>query len=247
MSLRSRVAVVTGGSRGIGRGIALKLAQEGARIAIAYRANKAAAQMTLRHLQAAGADCLAVETDISQGPRAEQLIQTVADRYGRVDILVNNVGDFRWGTLAESSLEEWASIFDSNVSTVFYMCRAALPLMRKARWGRIVNLGAVGAERAFGQAKISAYAAAKAGVVAMSRSLALEEAKNGITVNVVNPSSIDEKDLTLEEARKMRDARYPIGRPPTVEDVAAAIAFFASEEAEYVTGQVVNVSGGWML
>jgi len=247
MSLRNRVAVVTGGSRGIGRGIALKLAHEGARIAIAYRVNKAAAQMTLLQLQAAGADSVAVETDITQPARAEQFIKTVADRYGRVDILVNNVGDFRWGTLAESAPEEWKSIFDSNVSTVFYMCRAALPLMRKQRWGRIINMGAVGAERAFGQAKISAYAAAKAAVVAMSRSLALEEAKNGITVNVVNPSSIDEKDLTLEEARKLRDARFPIGRPPTVEDVAAATAFFASEEAEYVTGQVVNVSGGWML
>jgi 3-oxoacyl-[acyl-carrier protein] reductase len=247
MSLRNRVAVVTGGSRGIGRGIAVRLAQEGARVAVAYRANKAAAQMTLRQLQAAGADCLAIETDISDAGHADQLVKTVADRYGRVDVLVNNVGDFRWGTLAESSVEEWRSIFDSNLTTVFYMCRAALPLMRKGRWGRIINMGAVGAERAFGQAKISAYAAAKAAVVALSRSLALEEAKNGITVNVVNPSSMDEKDLTLEEARKLRDARYPIGRPPTVEDVAAAISFFASEEAEYVTGQVVNVSGGWML
>jgi 3-oxoacyl-[acyl-carrier protein] reductase len=247
MSLRNRVAVVTGGTRGIGRGIALKLAREGARIAIAYRVNKAAAQMTLVQLQSAGADCVAVETDITQPARAEQFIKTVADRYGRVDVLVNNVGDFRWGTLAESAPDEWHSIFDSNVFTVFAMCRAALPLMRKNRWGRVINLGAVGAERAFGQAKISAYAAAKAAVVAMSRSLAIEEAKNGITVNVVNPSNMDEKDLTLEEARKLRDARYPIGRPPTVEDVAAAVAFFASEEAEYVTGQVVNVSGGWML
>ena len=153
-------------------------------------------------LQAVGADCVAVETDITQPARAEQLVKTVADRYGRIDVLVNNVGDFRWGTLAESPVDEWTSIFDSNVTTVFYMCRAALPLMRKGRWGRIINLGAVGAERAFGQAKISAYAAAKAAVVAMSRSLALEEAKNGITVNVVNPSSIDEKDLTLEEAQK---------------------------------------------
>jgi 3-oxoacyl-[acyl-carrier protein] reductase len=247
MSLRNRVAVVTGGTRGIGRGIALKLAGEGASIAIAYRANKAAAQTTLRQLQAAGADCVAVETDVSQSVRVDQLIKTVADRYGRIDVVVNNVGDFRWGTLADSSPEEWKSIFDSNVTTVFHMCRAVLPIMRKGRWGRIINLGAVGAERAFGQAKISAYAAAKAAVVAMSRSLALEEAKNGITVNVVNPSSIDEKDLTLEEARKLRDARYPIGRPPTVDDVAAAVAFFASEESEYVTGQVVNVSGGWML
>jgi len=247
MSLRNRVAVVTGGSRGIGRGIALRLAQDGARIAIAYRSNKTAAQLALRQLQAVGADCVAVETDISQSGRADQLISTVVDRFGRVDILVNNVGDFRWGTLVESSAGEWRTVFESNVMTVFYMCRAALPVMRKGRWGRIVNLGAVGAERAFGQAKISAYAAAKAAVVALSRSLALEEAKNGITVNVVNPSNIDEKDLTIEEARKLRDARYPIGRPPTVEDVAASVAFFASEQAEYVTGQVVNVSGGWML
>lgn len=247
MSLRSRVALVTGGSRGIGRGIAIRLAQEGARIAIAYRSNKTAAQQTLRHLQATGADCVAVETDISDSSRAEHLVQTIAERYGRLDVVVNNVGDFRWGTLAESSLEDWQAIFASNLSTVLYVSRAALPHMRRGRWGRIINLGAVGAERAFGQAKISAYAAAKAAVVALSRSLALEEAKNGITVNVVNPSSIDEKDLTLNEARRIRDARFPIGRPPTAEDVAGAVAYFASEEAEYVTGQVVNVSGGWML
>jgi len=247
MSLRNRVALITGGSRGIGRGIAVRLAQDGARVAIAYRSNKAAAQQTLLQLQSNGADCVAVQTDITDAARAEQLLRTVVDRFGRIDVLVNNVGDFRWGTLAESSLEDWQTIFYSNVMTVLYMCRTALPHMRRGRWGRIINLGAVGAERAFGQAKISAYAAAKAAVVALSRSLALEEAKNGITVNVVNPSSIDEKELTREEARRIRDARFPIGRPPTVEDVAATVAFFASEEAEYVTGQVVNVSGGWML
>ena len=247
MSLRNRVALITGGSRGIGRGIAVRLAKDGARVAIAYHTNKAAAQQTLLQLQAVGADCVAVETDITDATRAEQLLRTVADRFGRVDIVVNNVGDFRWGTLAESQLEDWKSIFSSNLMTVVYISRAALPYMRRGRWGRIINLGAVGAERAFGQAKISAYAAAKAAVVALSRSLALEEAKNAITVNVVNPSSIDEKELTREEAHRIRDARFPIGRPPTVEDVAAAVAFFASEEAEYITGQVVNVSGGWML
>lgn len=247
MPLVNRVALITGGSRGIGKGIALRLAQEGARIAISYHSNKTAAQQALRQLQSSGADCVAIETDVTDSGRAEQLIQTIADRYGRLDILINNVGGFRWGTLAESSLEEWQAIFSSNLSSVLYVSRAALPLMRRGRWGRIINLGAVGAERAFGQAKISAYAAAKAAVVALSRSLALEEAKNGITVNVVNPSSIDEKELTLSEARRMRDARFPIGRPPTVEDVAASVAFFASDEAEYVTGQVVNVSGGWML
>ena len=247
MSLRDRVALVTGGSRGIGKGIAIKLAQDGARVAIAYRSNKAAAQQTLRQLQSRGADCVAVETDIADAARAEQLISAVVERFGRLDVVVNNVGDFRWGTVGESALEDWQSIVSSNLMTVLYVSRAALPHMRRGRWGRIVNLGAVGAERAFGQAKISAYAAAKAAVVALSRSLALEEAKSGITVNVVNPSSVDENELTLSEARRIRDARFPIGRPPTVEDVAASVAFFASEEAEYVTGQVLNVSGGWML
>ena len=247
MSLRNRVALVTGGSRGIGRGIAVRLAQDGARVAIAYRSNKAAAQQTLLQLQSGGADCVAVETDITDASRADQLIRTVVERFGRVDVVVNNVGDFRWGTVGESSLEDWQSIFTSNLNTVLFMSKAALPHMRRGRWGRVINLGAVGAERAFGQAQISAYAAAKAAVVALSRSLALEEAKNGITVNVVNPSSIDEKELTLNEARRIRDARFPIGRPPTVEDVASAVAFFASEEAEYITGQVVNVSGGWMM
>jgi len=245
MSLRNRVALVTGGSRGIGRGLALRLAQDGARIAIAYRSNKVAAQQTLRQLQTGGADCVAVETDVTDSNRCEQLIKTVVDRYGRLDIVVNNVGDFRWGMLAESSVPDWESIFASNLFTVLYMCRATLPHMRRVRWGRIINMGAVGAERAFGQAKISAYAAAKAAVVALSRSLALEEAKHGITVNVVNPSSIDENELTLEEARRIRDARFPIGRPPTVEDVASTVAFFSFEGAEYGNGQVVKLQRGW--
>src|SRR5260221_2797712 len=204
MSLRNRVALITGGTRGIGRGIALKLARYGARVEIGYRANKSAAQAALRQLQAAGADCVAVEADITSAVGAEQFLKTVTDRFGRLDVLVNNVGDFRWGTLAEGSLDDWQNIFSSNLMSVVFMSRAALPHMRRCRWGRIINLRAVGAELAYGQAKISAYASAKAAVVALSRSLALEEAKNGITVNVVNPSSIDEKDLTLDEARRMK-------------------------------------------
>ena len=247
MSLRQKVALVTGGTRGIGKGIAAALGREGARLAIAYRSNKAAAQNTLRELQASGAEGFAIETDVTEPSKAGFLVETVAERYGRLDILVNNVGEFRWRLLAESSLEEWQEILNSNLLSVLYVSKAALPTMRRQRWGRIINLGAVGAERAFGQAKISAYAAAKAAVVAFSRSLAIEEAKHGITVNVVNPSNLDERELTLDEARRIRDARFPVGRPPTAEDVAAAVKFFASQEADYVTGQVLNVSGGWML
>ena len=130
---------------------------------------------------------------------------------------------------------------------VFYASKAVLPAMRRQRWGRIVNLGAVGAERAFGQGTISAYAAAKAAVVSFTRSLAIEEAKHGITVNVVNPSNVDERGLTADEARRIRDARAPIGRPPSTDDVTCAVSFFVSDAADYITGQVLNVTGGWMI
>jgi 3-oxoacyl-[acyl-carrier protein] reductase len=247
LSLQQRTALITGGTRGIGKGIAITLGQQGARVALAYRSNKAAAQNALRELQAHGAECFAVEADVTDASQVQFLLDKVVERFGRLDILVNNVGLFNWKPVAETSVEEWQQVLASNLLSVFYACRAALPVMRRQLWGRIVNLGAVGAERAFGQATISAYAAAKAAVVSFSRSLAVEEAKSGITVNVVNPSNIDERDLTLAEARRVRDARFPVGRPPTSQDVAAAVKFFASDEADYITGQVLNVSGGWML
>lgn len=247
LQLRQKVALVTGGTRGIGKGIAMSLAAEGARLCVAYRTNRPTAQNALRELQVRGAEAFAVQADVTEPSKAQFLVDTVVERYGRLDILVNNVGEFRWRTVAESTVEEWKEILASNLHSVFYLCKAALPIQRRQRWGRIVNLGAVGAERAFGQATISAYASAKAAVVAFSRSLAIEEAKYGITVNVVSPSNVDEKELTLSEATRLRDARFPIGRPPTVEDVAAAVKFFCSEEAGYITGQVLNVSGGWLL
>ena len=247
MTLNQRTALVTGGSRGIGRGIAFGLARERARVAISYRSNKAAASHTLHQMQARGVECFAVEADATDPEKVQFLVDKVLERFGRLDILINNVGEFNWKPVAESSVAEWKSIIDSNLLSVFYASKAVLPAMRRQRWGRIINLGAVGAERAFGQATISAYAAAKAAVVSFSRSLAVEEAKNGITVNVINPSNIDEKDLTLDEARRLSDSRFPAGRPPSAEDVSAAVKFFASESADYITGQVLNVSGGWML
>ncbi len=247
MSLRQRCALITGGSRGIGKGIAVSLAQEGVRIAISYRSNKGAAQNTLRQLQSLGAECFAVEADATDSTKVQFLADAVTERFGRLDILVNNVGTFTWKPVVETTHEEWERVFASNLFSAFYMSKAVLQIMRKQRWGRIINLGAVGAERAFGQATISAYAAAKAAVVSFSRSLAIEEAKHGITVNVINPSNVDEKELTLEEARRIRDSRSPIGRPPSAEDVATAVKFFAGDDADFITGQVLNVSGGWML
>jgi 3-oxoacyl-[acyl-carrier protein] reductase len=247
VSLRQRCALITGGTRGIGKGIALSLAREGVRIAISYRTNKGAAQNTLRQIQSLGAECFAVEADATDSDKVQFLADTAAERFGRLDILVNNVGTFYWKAVVETTHEEWQRVIASNLFSTYYMSKAVVPVMRRQRWGRIINIGAVGAERAFGQATISAYAAAKAAVVSFTRSLAIEEAKHGITVNVINPSNVDEKDLTLDEARRIRDTRSPIGRPPSADDVAAAVKFFASDEADFITGQVLNVSGGWML
>ncbi|MGH9452549.1 MAG: SDR family NAD(P)-dependent oxidoreductase [Terriglobia bacterium] len=247
MSLRNRIALVTGASRGIGKEIALVLAREGARIAIGYRTNKHAAERVVGAIRALRTEALALATDVTDPARVKEVVDSVVKHYGRVDILVNNVGDFQWKTVLESSAEEWQAVVASNLFSVFYASKYVLPVMRRQRWGRIVNLGSAGAERAFGQAKISAYSAAKAGVIALSRSLALEEAKNGITVNVVNPAIIDDPDLSLEEASRVADARFPVGRPATSWDVAQAVKFFASEDSSFITGQILNVTGGWML
>ena len=247
MVLRNRVALVVGGSRGIGKEIALTLGRAGASVALTYRSNKLGAQKVVEAVKALRVDAWTAETDAKVPARLKELIESVIQRFGRIDILVNNVGDFEWKPVFETTLEEWHEVIASNLYSAFYGSKYALPTMRRQHWGRIINLGAVGAERAFGQAKISAYAAAKAALVAFSRSLALEEARNGITVNVVNPPIIDDQELSLEEAQRVRDARFPVGRPPTARDVAEAVIFFASAEAAFVTGQVINVSGGWML
>lgn len=247
MTLQNRVALVTGAARGIGKEIALTLGRQGARVAVSYHTNKMGAQKVVNALRALGTDGWAVESHVTDPVRSKELVDGVVRHFGRLDILVNNVGDFEWKPVHESTLEEWHAVVASNLFSVFYVSKYALPAMRRQRWGRIINLGAVGAERAFGQAKISAYSAAKAGMVAFSRSLALEEARHGITVNVVNPPIIDDKELSLEEAVRIADARFPVGRPATAQDVAEAVRFFASQEACFVTGQVLNVSGGWML
>jgi NAD(P)-dependent dehydrogenase (short-subunit alcohol dehydrogenase family) len=244
---KHRVALVTGASRGIGKEIALSLGRAGARVAVGYRTNRLGAQKVVNELRALGTDGLSVPTDVTDPARVKEMIGSVVNHFGRLDILVNNVGDFQWKPVFDSTIEEWQAVLASNLSSVFYTSKFVLPAMRRQHWGRMINLGAVGAERGFGQAKISAFSAAKAGLVAFSRSLALEEARNGITVNVVNPAIIDDKEMTREEASRIADARFPVGHPATAQDVAAAVRFFASEEASFITGQVLNVSGGWML
>ena len=177
MALRNRVAVVTGASRGIGKEIALALGRAGVRVAVTFHTNKSGAQKVLAELRALGTEGLALATDVTDPARVKELIDAVAKHFGRLDVLVNNVGDFEWKPVVDATIESWAAIIQSNLFSVFYTTKFALPIMRRQHWGRIINLGAVGAERAFGQAKISAYSAAKAAIVAFTRSVALEEAR----------------------------------------------------------------------
>ncbi len=165
--------------------------------------------------------------------------------HGRLDALVNNVGMFQWRDVADQSVEEWQSVVASNLSSVFYTCRAALPAMRAQRWGRIVNLGITGGQHTSPAPHMAAYVAAKAGMIAFSRCLALEEARHGITVNVVCPGVVRNPDRSREDARGISDPDVPVGRPGTAEDVANAVLFFLGEEADFVTGAVLEVNGGW--
>jgi len=247
LPLANRVALITGAGRGLGKGIAISLAAARMRIALCYRGNRAAAQKAAGLIQARGAEALVLQADVTVPAQVEKLVAGTLQHYGRLDVLVNNVGEFGWKPVIDSSVEEWERVLTSNLLSVFYVSRQVLPIMRKQRWGRIINLGAVGADRAFGQAKISAYAAAKAATASFTRSLAIEEAPHGITVNMINPANVDDQELTREEAGRLRDSRFPVGRPPSAEDVAAAIKFFVSDEAGYATGQVMTVSGGLLL
>lgn len=173
------------------------------------------------------------------------MMKAIAERFGRLDILINNVGVFLWQDVVNQTDDEWRHVIDSNLSSVFYCTRAAIPLMRHQRWGRIVNLGITGGQFTYPSAHMAAYVAAKSGMIAFSKCVALEEAKNGITVNVVCPGVIPDTERTLDQARSMPDDEVPVGRPGTWEDVGNAVLFFLSEAASFVTGAVLEVNGGW--
>lgn len=173
------------------------------------------------------------------------MIEAIAERFNRLDILVNNVGAFLWQDVVNQTEGEWRHVIESNLSSVFYCTRAAIPLMHHQNWGRIVNLGITGGQFTAPARHMAAYVAAKSGMIAFSKCVALEEARNGITVNVVCPGVIPDTERTLSQALSMRDDEVPVGRPGTWEDVGNAILFFLSEAASFVTGAVLEVNGGW--
>jgi 3-oxoacyl-[acyl-carrier protein] reductase len=248
--LKGKVVLVTGSSRGLGAALVRASAERRARVVINCRSHPRLAEAVGADVRKAGGEALVCRADVSDYAQAQGLVAETLKTFGRIDILVNTVGDFAWKPVAELEPAEWRQMMSSNLDSVYHMCRLALPGMRQNHFGRIINVGSVGAEQTLGQPKVSAYSAAKAAVIAFSKALALEEARTGVTVNVVSPGMIDsngeQTTHTLDENAKIGE-RLPMGRTGSAEDFVRAVLFFASPAAEYLTGQVLSVAGGWRV
>jgi 3-oxoacyl-[acyl-carrier protein] reductase len=245
--LQDRVAIVTGASRGIGRAIALELAARGAKVVINYNANADAAQSVVDAIQAAGGMAAAVQADVSDETQVEALIKAAQDLYGRLDILVNNAGTTRDNLIMRMKPEDFDFVLQTNLRSAWLCSKAVVRPMMKNRSGRIINITSVSG--VIGQAGQTNYSASKAGLIGLTKSLAREIASRGITVNAVAPGFIL-TDLTKdlpEDIKKQLDQFIPLGRWGDVQDVAYMVAFLASDESAYITGQVFNVDGGMAM
>jgi len=244
--LRGRVVLVTGSGNGLGAWIARAAARLQARVVVNCRRDERRAGNLCAELQKMGGEVLACRADVTAFGEAHALVEEVLKAFGRIDVLVNTVGVFAWKPVAELEPAEWRAMMASNLDSVYNMSRLVIPHMRRNHFGRIVNLGAVGAERTVGHPKVSAYSAAKAAVIAFSKALALEEARCGITVNVVSPGVLVDGEESAHALDHSAD-RIPVGRRGSPEDVVRAVLFFCSPAADFLTGQVMSVAGGWRL
>lgn len=245
--LKNKTAIVTGASRGIGRAIALELAKRGAYVIVNYNGSKEAAEETVRAIEAAGGRAEAYQCDVSDCEACEKLICYVMDQRDRIDILVNNAGITRDNLLMRISEEDFDAVLNTNLKGAFHTMRLVSRHMLKQRSGRIINMASVvGVSGNVGQAN---YAASKAGVIGMTKSAAKELASRGITVNAVAPGFI-ETDMTEKLSDKVKElavSQIPLGRFGSAGDVAKAVAFLASDDAGYITGQVIHVDGGMVM
>lgn len=247
MSLQGKVALVTGGSRGIGRAVCLRLAGMGAHVYINYVSRPEAARDTGKMIEDAGGSAQIIGFDIGDGEQVATSLKTIIAEAGSLDILVNNAGITRDGLIARMKEEDWDAVLSTNLKGAFLCAKAASKAMMKKRWGRIINITSViGFSGNGGQAN---YAAAKAGLVGLAKSLAREYASREITVNCVAPGYI-ETDMTeaMDEAAQQKiQSEIPLGSLGTTEDVAAAVGFLAGDDARYITGQTIHVNGGMYM
>lgn len=240
--LSGKIAVVTGGSRGIGAAIAKGLGSEGAIVVINYNHSDEAAQAVVAEIQSMGSMAIALQADISDAEQTKVFIEKVLEQFGKLDILVNNAGITRDKSFKKMSFEEWHKIIDTNLSSVFNTCKIALPSMLENKYGRIINISSViGQSGGFGQTN---YAAAKAGLIGFSKSLALETAKAGVTVNCICPGYIATEMVAAmpENVKDAIIALVPMKKLGAPEEVAKGVLFVC--DSEYMTGQCLNINGG---
>ena len=242
--MNGKIALVTGGSRGIGRGICVALAKRGVHVAFSYAGNNEAAAETKALIESCGAQALAMQSDVSQADDVKALVDETIKTFGKIDILVNNAGITRDGLLMSMKEEAFDAVIDTNLKGAFHCMKAVCRPMMRQRSGRIINLSSVvGVHGNAGQVN---YSASKAGLIGMTKSLAKEVATRGITVNAIAPGFIetDMTDAIDHGAKEALRSTIPMARLGQVEDIAATVVFLASDEAGYITGQVLGVDGG---